>query len=215
MTHDTEFFFSSLRRSLFSGHLSEAQVEGLRAILAGYQRHRTKVPLSASDAASDAVCDNRLAYILATAYHETARRMQPVRETLAASDAEAIAILDRAYRTGRLGSVKSPYWRRDAAGRSWLGRGFVQLTHRRNYAALSTLTGVDLVVDPARAMEMETAVTILVEGMAAGSFTGRRLADDISEGRCDFVNARRIINGTDRAALVAAYAKAFAAALKR
>ncbi|MDE1159323.1 MAG: hypothetical protein PW791_13845 [Neorhizobium sp.] len=210
MAHDRDFFFASLRQSLFAGHLSPAQVEGLTAILDGYERHRTKV----SSTVPEAVSRNRLAYIFATAYHETARRMQPVRETLAASDAEAIAILDRAYRNGRLGSVKSPYWRRDSAGRTWLGRGFVQLTHRRNYTALSALTGVDLVEDPARAMEMATAVAILVEGMAAGSFTGRRLADDIAEGRCDFIGARKVINGTDRAALVAAYAKAFAAALQ-
>jgi hypothetical protein len=160
---DTDFFFSIVRKTLFSGHLSVPQVAGLIAILEGWQRHAAK----ASPALHEGVARNRLAYIFATAYHETARRMQPVRETLAASDAEAIASLERAYANGRLGSVKTPYWRRDAAGRSWLGRGLVQLTHRKNYAALSALTGIDLVEDPARAMVMETAVTILIEGMEA------------------------------------------------
>lgn len=213
MAHDADFFFSSVRGSLFAGHLSPGQVAGLTAIVAAWKSHGEPPGKTHESGLAEPVSRNRLAYILATAYHETARRMQPVRETLAPSDAEAIAILDRAFAHGRLGTVKTPYWRRDAAGRTWLGRGFVQLTHRKNYAALSALIGVDLVEDPARALEMETAVAILVRGMAQGSFTGRRLSDDIAEGRCDFVNARKIINGTDRAALVAAYAKAFAAAL--
>jgi hypothetical protein len=43
-------------------------------------------------------------------------------------------------------------------------------------------------------------------GMRNGSFTGKKLSDYISGTTADYVNARRIINGTDRAELIAGYA---------
>lgn len=211
MTIVRRAFFDRVRHSPFSGRLCALQVAGLEALLSGWEARRT--------GASEDDSPSQLAYVLATAFHETAATMQPVRETLAGSDAEAIARLDRAYAAGRLSSVRTPYWRRDADGKSWLGRGFVQLTHKQNYACLSNLTGIDLVADPARAMEMDTAVAILIDGMRAGSFTGRRLADHFCTGtgkdgpKADWTGARRIINGRDRAALVAGYGRAFLAAL--
>ncbi|MCJ9754979.1 hypothetical protein MOV61_30040, partial [Neorhizobium sp. BETTINA12A] len=106
-----------------------------------------------------------------------------------------------------------PYWRPDADGKSWLGRGLVQLTHRRNYAAMSAVTGIDLVADPGRAMEMPVSVAILIEGMRCGSFTGCKLGDYFGRGRADWLGARKIINGNDRADLVARHAQMFAEAL--
>jgi len=206
MASDRRSFFEHVRKTPFSGHLTEPQVEGLEAILRRWQA------LSDEDRAA-AGGDDALAYILATAFHETAATMQPVRETLAPSDAEAVRRLDRAFAAGRLGTVKTPYWRFDAEGKTWLGRGFVQLTHRKNYAAMSALTGIDLLTDPARAMQMEVAVAILIDGMREGSFTGHSLSDHFSPSRADWPGARKIINGTDRTALVAGYAKAFRAAL--
>jgi predicted chitinase len=110
--------------------------------------------------------------------------------------------------------VKTPYWRPDEDGCSWLGRGLVQLTHKRNYEAMSALTGIDLVAEPDRAMEMDAAVTILIEGMLQGSFTGHKLADHLNATTADWVNARRIVNGTDRAEKLAAYAMDFDAAIR-
>nr|WP_245314345.1 hypothetical protein [Rhizobium sp. R634] len=155
-----------------------------------------------------------LAYILATAFHETVYTMQPVRETLAESDARAIEILEAAFAGGKLSWVRAPYWRPDEDGRSWLGRGLVQLTHKRNYEAMSVLTGIDLVAEPDRAMEMEVAVTILIEGMLQGSFTGHKLEDHLNPTTEDWLNARRIVNGTDRAEKLAAYAMVFDAAIR-
>lgn len=203
---ERRIFFDRVRKSLFSGRLSGHQVEGLNAILDGWAGLAESVREAAGG-------DDALAYMLATAFHETAATMQPVRETLARSDAEAIVRLERAFAAGRLSSVKTPYWRPDAKGRTWLGRGFVQLTHRRNYEAMSALTGVDLVFEPARAMEMQVAVSILIHGMRAGTFTGRGLGDHFGNGRADWIGARKIINGTDRAELVAGYAGAFRRAL--
>ena len=78
---------------------------------------------------------------------------------------------------------------------------------------MSRATGIDLVADPARAMGMATAAAILVTGMEEGLFTGRRLGDYFSAGRSDWTNARRIVNGLDRAGQVAALGRAFHRAL--
>jgi predicted chitinase len=205
---DRKVFFGRIRSSLFGGRLSWPQVEGMEAILDGWG----KVPISARTEAGGM---DALAYVLATAFHETAATMQPVRETKAPTDAEAIRRLEAAFAAGRLGSTRTAYWRPDADGKCWLGRGLVQLTHKRNYEAMSAVTGIDLVAAPDCAMAMDVAVTILVEGMRAGSFTGRRLGDYFSPGRADWVAARRIINGSDRAERVARHARMFRAALDR
>ncbi|WP_087002511.1 hypothetical protein [Rhizobium sullae] len=200
---DRTFFFDTVRQSLFKGTLSDGQVEGMAAI---FDYFEARMPEA----------DWRwLAYIMATAFHETAFTMQPVRETLADSDARAVEILDRAYAAGRLSWVKTVYWKPDEDGKCWLGRGLVQLTHKRNYEAMSRVTGIDLVAEPDRSMEMPAAVTILIEGMVAGSFTGHRLADHLNAEKEDWMNARRIVNGTDRAEKLAGYGKAFHAALRR
>ncbi len=199
---DRQRFFSAVRKKPFGGRMSEGQVQGAELVLDTYFKRVAERDL------------RHLAYMLATSYHETAATMQPVRETLAPSDEAAIRILDRAFAAGRLGQVKAPYWRRDGEGKSWLGRGLVQLTHRRNYEAMSLLAGVDLVARPERAMEAETSATILIEGMLKGSFTGRRLSNYFSDTREDWTGARAIINGRDRAGLIADHAQAFLAALK-
>lgn len=201
MAYDEARFFASVRISIFDGRLRTSQLAGTKAVLSGFEKE-----LPGGD-------PRWLAYMLATTFHETAATMQPVRETLAANDAEAIARLDRAFSAGRLPMVRNPYWRLDAEGKSWLGRGFVQLTHRRNYEAMSVLTGVDLVERPERAMEPDVATAILIHGMVAGSFTGRKLSDVFSGKRQDWEAARAIINGSDRARLVADYGRAFHHAL--
>jgi hypothetical protein len=199
---DRQFFFDTVRAALFKGTLSASQVEGMTAILDFWE---TRMPEA----------DRRwLAYVMATAFHETAYTMQPVRETLAETDARAIDILEKAFADGKLSWVKTVYWRPDEDGKSWLGRGLVQLTHKRNYDAMSRLTGIDLVADPDRAMEMDAAVSILIDGMLAGSFTGHKLADHLNAATEDWVNARRIVNGTDRAEKIADYGKAFHAAIR-
>jgi predicted chitinase len=202
---DRPFFFARVRQKPFQGRLTQRQVDGLSAILDGWCAR------TGDDGA--ATGRRELAYVLATAFHETAATMQPVRETLARTDAEAIRRLDAAFASGRLGTVKAPYWRRDGDHKCWFGRGLVQLTHRRNYEIMSEVTGVDLVSDPCRAMEMDVSVAILIEGMRRGSFTGHRLEDYFGSGREDWVGARKIINGRDRATLVAGHARDFARAL--
>ncbi|MGX5665607.1 hypothetical protein ACWKW9_06485 [Rhizobium daejeonense] len=195
------FFYDRVRMSLFNGRIQPPQMQGMEAIIDHWE------------ATSPGNDDRWLAYMLATAFHETARTMQPVRETLAATDAKAIAILDRAFARGQLPWVSNPYWRPDAQGKSWLGRGLVQLTHKTNYAKMSPLVGADLVADPAKAMQMDVAVRIMFIGMEKGSFTGARLDQFFNPGREDWVNARKIINRLDRALQIADYGRAFYGAI--
>jgi hypothetical protein len=190
-------FFDALRRrdsGLFGTSLSQGQVQGCEAILDEGQKRGMQL--------------EQLAYVLATAYHETANTMQPVRETLAKSDGAAIIILDRAFAAGKLSWVSKPYWRKDADGKAWFGRGLVQITHKDNYAKFG------LADDPSKALEMPTAIRVIFDGMENGMFTGKKLSQYITPLSIDYVGARRIVNGTDRAKLIAGYALAFESALK-
>lgn len=179
---DRAIFFSHVRASCFGGRLKPHQVEGLDALLdAAAQRN---------------LADRRqLAYVLATAHHETAATLQPIRE------------IGRG--AGRAYGARDPQ-----TGKIYYGRGYVQLTWRENYRRLGELAGVDLVADPDRALEPGLAATILFEGMTRGLFTGRRLEEFFAEKRCDWRGARRIVNGTDRADAIADLARAYHAALE-
>lgn len=133
------------------------------------------------------------AYVLATTWHETASTMQPIAE----------------YGKGKGRSYGAPD---PVTGQTYYGRGFVQLTWKDNYAKLGELLGIDLVKHPELAMEPGPAAEIMCLGMADGLFTGKSLGDYFDADSNDFINARRIVNGTDKASLIAGYhAKALAA----
>lgn len=134
------------------------------------------------------------AYILATGAWETAGSMEPVEEAF---------YLGSRARTYREGLRYAPWW----------GRGFVQLTWERNYIAAGKKLGLDLTTDPTAAMEPVAAAKILVHGSMEGWFTGKGIPAFISATACDFVGARRVINGTDRAADIAALAVDYLAAI--
>lgn len=181
-------FYSTVRTTLFGGKLSQDQVDGLAAIL---------------DAWPEGQDARWVAYSLATAYHETGRTMQPVRETFAKTDAEA-----------RLKLKSRAYARADSeTGEAYYGRGLVQLTWRINYEEWSAELGVDLVRKPDLALDMGNAARILVGGMMKGTFTGKTLARFFNSMDDDPRNARKIINGTDRAADIAGYHHQFLDAL--
>lgn len=160
-------------------------------------------------AAKHGLLRNQLAYVLATAYHETAFTMKPVRETKASTDAKAKEILTKAWKAGKLPWVKSDYW-----SSSYFGRGYVQLTHEANYQRAGQELGVNLVANPSLALDPYIASKVLVVGMLEGWFTGKKLADYITLKASDFITARRIVNGTDKASDIAGYASQYDALLK-
>lgn len=174
-------FFDHVRDSLFKGRMKQAQVDGLNILL---------------DEWDETGFTNRqwLAYCLATAFHETAHTMQPIRE----------------YGRGK----GREYGKKDPqTGQVYYGRGYVQLTWRFNYEKASRALGIDFVSQPDRVMEPGIAAHILYVGCAEGWFTGKELADYINDKGRDYWNARRIVNGTDKAGLIADYAIRFEAAL--
>ena len=141
--------------------------------------------------------------------------MEAVRETLAATSAQAVARLDAAWKRGKMPWVKRRYWATDRNNQSPHGRGLVQLTHPENYEKADHKLGLGgkLIKNYDLAMDPIIAAKITVLGMVEGWFTGKKLSDYCKAGRPDFRGARRIINGTDRAALIAAYAKEFLEAI--
>lgn len=191
-------FFDRIRSPLFGGRLTVDQVSGIERILAACK---------ARDLEAAAV-----AYVLATSHHETGRRMQPVREGFATTDARAVAAVTALYKRGRISvnyALPDP-----VTGRSYYGRGDVQLTWKRNYKRFEDLLGIPLVDEPDRALDPKVSATILVEGMTRGLYTGKALGDYVSPAGVDFEGARRVVNGTDKAKMVAGYADKYLAALR-
>lgn len=84
----------------------------------------------------------------------------------------------------------------------WVGEGLVQVTWEVNHRKFGGKKPGDLMTWP-------IALFAAYEGMWKGIFTGKRLSDYIGNGRRDYVGARRIINGVDRAAEIAAIADKF------
>lgn len=141
----------------------------------------------------------QVAYAIATTYHETAGTFQPITEY---GQRQYFDKYEPGTRTGKTLGNTEP-----GDGYRFRGRGYVQLTGRTNYRNWSKTLEVDLLADPDRAKDPDLAYRILSEGMRVGAFTGLQIGDYLSQGRCDWVNARRVINRLDRAELIADYAQ--------
>ena len=81
------------------------------------------------------------------------------------------------------------------------------------------LLQLPLLEQPELALVPEISARIMIEGMTRGlsnrgDFTGMALEDFFNDGRDDAVGARRVVNGLDRAHLVARYHAAFLRALR-
>lgn len=136
---------------------------------------------------------NQAAYVLATAKWETAHTMKPVVEAFWLSE----------------------NWRkRNLRYYPWHGRGFVQLTWERNYKRATKELGVSLDKNPDLALDPKIAAEVLVVGCKEGWFTGKKLDDYITLWVSDFKNARRVVNGTDKASEIARLAKDYDTELK-
>ena len=187
-------FFSAVRDAVFQGSLTQSAVDNMNIIVDFWQQRFPTNPL------------NQLAYVLATVRREVGANMRPVRESFAASDAQARARLsNKAY-----AQSKGPY------GHAYYGRGYVQLTWLNNYQTQGDKLGLDLVQFPDKVLETPVAVQILVNGMMAGDFNGlgHGLAHYVNSTNEDFIGARRTVNGQDHAAEIAGYARTFRDALR-
>jgi hypothetical protein len=166
------------------GSLSQEQVDGTNYLLDEGEKRETPM--------------NQLAYILATSWHETAATMQPIEE----------------YGKGEGHEYGEPC--PDYNDQVAYGRGYVQLTWQENYERAdreldlngSLLDNFDLALDPIVASQ------IIFEGMGEGWFTGKKLTDYVNDQETDYVNARRVVNGVDKADLIAGYAESFEQAIR-
>ena len=184
---DLKAFFDHIRKPLF-GRMSAKQVSGHEDIIKELKARGVPLP--------------EAAYVLATAYHETAKTMQPVREGLRASDA----------------------WRKkNLRYYPWYGRGHVQLTWEENYRKADQKLGLGgaLVANPDLALDPEISAQVLVLGSVQGWFAGDKkgrhtLARHITTGtRAEYRQARRIINIMDKADLIAGHALLYKEALQK
>ena len=213
MLINRKLFFTRYRKDF--GPLNQFQVDGLNSLLLSIESDPN-------------VTDPRwAAYMLATTKHETADTFRPIHE-----------FGSRQYFIGRYGSQTAvgKLLGNDTPeeGAIYAGRGDVQLTGESNYeraerevriqypqvvADFERRTGrkFDLTAgdqpndetDPDGAEDPIIAYCVMSAGMRQGWFTGRKLSDYINKTRCDFFNARQIINRLDRARLIASYAVKF------
>jgi len=195
-TLDRKKFFDGYRSRF--GPITQDLVDALEVLLSRIEQ----------DARFDNTETDRrqLAYCQATFKWETAHTMKPIDEHGSA------AYFNSRYgpqtNVGKmLGNTKT------GDGALFHGRGYVQVTGRRNYAKAKALTGVDLLTEPDRAKNPELAYQIAVQGMKDGWFTGRKLGQFIKDGQADYENARTIINGHDKAQTIADIARRFSEVL--
>lgn len=177
--------------------MSAAQVGGVETIVRGFEAFAPGGDL------------RHLAYMLATAQHETASTMLPIMER------GGYAYLRRMYdiegERPKLAAANGNTTPGDGA--RYAGRGYVQLTWKSNYQRAGNKLGVDLVSNPDLALQPDIAARIMFSGMTDGWFTGKRLADYFGAGAANWKHARRIINGLDRADEIASLARSYHKAL--
>lgn len=195
MAYDRDFFFESVRESLFNGKLTQRQVNGMNYLLDIWEAFFEKKAAANSH--------NWLAYALATAFHETAYLMSPIEEYGKGSG--------KPY-----GETTGPY------DEAYYGRGHVQLTWEDNYKKGQQYLKERYAIDapmheyPHRMLEDETSAMVLFDGMLFGWFTGVGLPKyfDAAKDIEDAYNARKIVNALDKAATIEGYYRKFHAALK-
>jgi putative chitinase len=185
---DREKFYTSIRESLFAGVLAQSQVDGMNYLLDTWEGYFVDSDI------------RWLAYALATAFHETAYTMQPIEEYGRGSGHD-------------YGVPTGPY------NEAYYGRGHVQLTWLANYekaqARLKEIYDVEapLVEYPHRMLEDEPSALVLFDGSINGWFTGVGLPQYFDADTEDPYNARRVINGVDKADLIVGYYEEFKSAL--
>ena len=186
-----KFFFDFVRKELFLNSISQSQVDGLDFILDYWlgQKEITDI--------------KQFAYILGTIHHETGATMQPIEEW------------------GR-GKGKKYGKNLKIDGKPYLdkfhiyyGRGFTQNTWYENYEKLTkeNIKGWDFLDFPELLLKPEPSIWATFYAMRTGLYTGRKLSDYFNEHTADWFNARKIVNGIDRAKLIADYSQTYLKAL--
>lgn len=188
-------------RAIFGGKLTQEQVDGINIILETMDRDEFKV-----------VDKRHAAYILATSFWETGRTMQAVKEkTDKTGEQYFFRMYDikgsRPQVATRLGNTIP------GDGIKFAGRGQVQLTGRTNYTNMGKYLKLDLVNKPDLLLDTKISARVLVYGLLNGSFTGVSIKKYLTSAKTDYVNARRVVNGVDKAEEIANIARSFERAI--
>ena len=184
MQLDMQKFFATWRAKF--GILRQEQVEGLEYLL-------QNIPALAPNLGLP-----KLAYMLATVHWETNQTFKPVKEAYQRKGSE------ESKEAWRKKSLR--YW-------PWYGRGYVQITWKRNYEWLKEITGVDVIANPDLALEPAIALQALVIGMINGQF-GKPLGRYFTATKYDFVGARHSVNVNDQAQEIARIATKYLGILR-
>lgn len=175
-------FFEKIRESLFSGSLSQLQVDTIEAIL--------------NECELQEINDLRqVAYCLATSYHECHNPHHP-----------ELRLTPMKEYGGETYLKSKPYY-------PFFARGLSGLTWKQNYIREGLRLKLDLVNNPDLILDTNIAANSHIYCMKHGSYTGKKLDDFINAVKCNFVSARKIINGIDKAYMISDYAKQFLIAL--
>ena len=203
---DKKRFYEIIRP--FFGSLTQEQVDGMEGIFKAFEE------------VGDGDVDT-LAYSLATAYHETGKRMVPVREGFAKTDKGARSAVARlAAKRGPNSAVAKYSQPAGPYGHVYYGRGHVQLTWHHNYRGSSKDAGVDLEKFPDKMLDPTISARVLIRGIMDGRWNGRGKGIDAYEGeddklsRAEATEARRLVNVQDKALTIAVYFEHFYNALK-
>ena len=133
--------------------------------------------------------NSQIAYVLATVEHETANSFQPVEEAFFVKS-----------RSAQMAHLRTKFYF------PFYGRGYVQLTHKSNYEKYGRKLGINLVGNKEKALDPNIALFVLVDGILLGEFTGKKLGTFVNASKTDFLGARKTINCTDKARLIAGLA---------
>jgi putative chitinase len=211
-------FFAGYRATF--GPLSVIQVNGLSQLLDFIEQDRfvTTIPVAS--------------YELATTKHETADTFHPIHEY--GGKAYFIKRYGGQTKKGRELGNDTP-----EEGYYYAGQGYPQTTGESNFekaeialrrdypeiiADFERRTGkvFDLTVgdqpndegDPANMMDPAIAYATMSYGMRTGMFTGHKNSEYATSNPPNYRGWRRVINGTDKAQLIAGYATKFEAILR-
>jgi putative chitinase len=171
---DRDAFFDSVRGSLFSGSMSQQQVDGMNFKLDVWEDHPYSDDL------------RWLAYAFATSYHETSATMWPIEEY---GKGEGMSYGEPDPETGEC------YYGRGDVQLTWAEN------YQRATRELDLIGEDDLYLNPDRALYPPISADVMYIGMVEGWFreakdgTKETLAKYFNDSKEDAYTAREIING--------------------
>lgn len=167
--YDRTKFFDAVRLSLFSGTLTQQQVDGMEALLGEWEGGYAEQDM------------RWLAYALATTYHETSKKMWPIEE-YGKGSGQPYGEVDP--KTGEA------YYGRGYVQLTWADN------YKKADTELDLEGDRSCYYHANNALDPEIAATVLFEGMIEGWFrSGQMLSKYFNEFKDDAFGAREIVNG--------------------